>query len=161
MVVTMRGIALKFSVTGLVALAVAFTQLGSAFAQITSPSSTNGGSSCNAGNSSDTFCGSSTSLPINNGTTLQSRYAWNINADVGILTTRDQGGNAQHNVSFNATAPGSYRLDIATQRQGIVQRNDDLVNCRGKHTWWLSPATRTLRWLLAPSVAPDHSPPWT
>ncbi len=54
-----------------------------------------------------------------------------INADVGIFSTRDTGGNAQHNVSFQVTAPGGYRLDIATSRSGDMNVQNDAPNCDG------------------------------
>src|SRR4051794_18082836 len=84
-------------------------------AQISSASSSTAGASCSGGGTADGDCRNSPSLPVNNGVTLQSRYAWNINADTGSFSTHDPDGNAQHNVSFNATAPGGYRLDITTQ----------------------------------------------
>ncbi|MBM4244610.1 MAG: hypothetical protein FJ148_12445 [Deltaproteobacteria bacterium] len=102
-----------------------------ASAQLSSAASSNAGSTCSGANNSDGFCGSSTSIPTNNGTTFQSRYAWNVNADVGIGSTRDTSGNAQHNMSFNATAAGGYRLDIATQRQGDMNRLNDAAGCSG------------------------------
>ncbi len=94
-------------------------------------SSSNAGSTCGGANNADGFCGSSTSLPINNATQLQSRYAWNINADVGAGSTRDTSGNAQHNIAFTATAPGSYQLAVATSRVGDINRQSDVVNCSG------------------------------
>jgi hypothetical protein len=110
-----------------------------AHALISGASSSNGGSTCSGGNNADGFCGSSTSVPVNNGSTLQSRYAWNINADTAVFSTRDTSGTAQHNVGFTATAPGGYRLDIATQRIGMLQRNDDAPNCDGQaHTSGIS-----------------------
>ncbi|MCC6850285.1 MAG: hypothetical protein IT294_17475, partial [Deltaproteobacteria bacterium] len=63
--------------------------------------------------------------------TFQSRFAWNISSDVGVFSTRDTNGSAQHNMSFNVTAPGGYRLDISEQRQGMFQRNSDAFNCNG------------------------------
>jgi hypothetical protein len=115
------------------ALAVAL--LGSpqrAAAQLSSPSATNSGSSCTGGNNSDGFCGSSAGVTTNTGTTIQTRYAWNVNADVGPGSTRDESGTAQHNVSFNAIAPGSYQLAISNNRTGMVQRNSDIINCDGQ-----------------------------
>ncbi|HWP65042.1 MAG TPA: hypothetical protein VNO26_03905, partial [Candidatus Limnocylindria bacterium] len=100
-------------------------------AQITGASSSNTGSTCSGANNSDGFCGSSTQVLVNDGTTFQSRYAWNINADVGIFATRNTSGNAQHNISFNATAPGSYRLDISTSRVGDMNRVNDALGCSG------------------------------
>src|SRR5262245_44985505 len=89
------------------AVLVSLTLLpASARAQITAAGSSTTGSTCTGANNADGFCGNSTSIPINNGTTFQSRYAWNINADVGAGSTRDTSGNAQHNMSFTATAPG-------------------------------------------------------
>ena len=112
--------------------AAALLSARNAGAQITGASSSNAGSTCSGANNSDGFCGNSTQVLINSGTTFQSRYAWNINADVGAGSTRDTSGNAQHNLSFTATAPGSYQLNISTTRVGMVQRNDDLLNCEGQ-----------------------------
>src|SRR5690606_4059273 len=108
-----RGVPSSRCTTLLAVLAFALAIVPSgAQAQLSSTSTSNSGSTCSGSNNGDGYCGSSTSVLINNGTTFQSRYAWNINADVGALSTRDTSGNAQHNVSFNATAPGGYRLDI-------------------------------------------------
>jgi hypothetical protein len=73
-----------------------------------------GGSTDNAGDG-DGSRRSSVAIQINNGTTLKTRFAWNISSDVGIFSTRDTGGNAQHNLSFNVTAPGAYFLTVDTQ----------------------------------------------
>ncbi|HEV7733291.1 MAG TPA: hypothetical protein VGR62_14060, partial [Candidatus Binatia bacterium] len=102
-----------------------------AAAQLSAASSSNTGSTCSASNNTDGFCGSVTSLPINTTTQLQSRYAWMLNADVGAFSTRDTNGAAQHNVAFNATAPGGYRLDIATSASGDFNRFNDLAGCNG------------------------------
>src|SRR5581483_9789504 len=105
-------------------------------AQITGASSNNSGSACQGTNNSDGFCGSSTSVLVNNGTTFQSRHAWNINTDVGAGSTRDtSGNNTIHNLSFSATAPGSYQLNITSNRVGMIQRNSDVAGCDGQaHT---------------------------
>jgi hypothetical protein len=105
---------------------------GSARAQISGASVNNSGSSCSSGNNGDAFCGSSTQTLTNNGTTLATRYAWNVNADIGALSTRDMAGTAAHHVAFTATAPGGYRLNISTSRAGMVQRNSDVLNCEGQ-----------------------------
>src|SRR5205823_3700338 len=63
--------------------------------------------------------------------TFTSRYAWNINADTTVASTHDTSGNAQHNVTFNATAVGGYRLDISTSRVGALGRSADASNCDG------------------------------
>ena len=102
-----------------------------ALAQLSGTSSGNAGSTCSGANNGDGFCGSSTQELVDNGTTFQSRYAWNINADVGVFSTRDTSGNAQHNVTFSATAPGGYRLDIATSRLGDINRINDASGCDG------------------------------
>jgi hypothetical protein len=113
-------------------LVVAFAFLPTiADAQLAGTSSGNSGSTCGGANNADGFCGSSTQELVDNGTTFQSRYAWNINADVGVFSTRDTSGNAQHNVSFNATAPGGYRLDITTSRSGDINRINDASGCDG------------------------------
>src|SRR5262249_42543122 len=85
------------------------------------------------------FCGFSRAFTANTSTTFTSRYAWNVNADTGVGSTRDESGSAQHNLSFSATAPGGYRLDITTSRVGMIQRNSDLARRAGQaHTSGIS-----------------------
>ncbi len=97
---------------------------------ISSASANTSGSTGNSGDNSGSIR-SSVDIQINDGTTLKTRYAWNISADVTVGSSQDSNGTAKHNVSFNVTAPGTYRLDIAQQRVGIVQRNSDASNCDG------------------------------
>ena len=112
--------------------AVAFSP-SAADAQLASVTNSITGNSCAGGSNTDGDCRNSVAFSVaNNGTTFTSRYAWNINADTGTASTRDESGTAQHNVSFTATAPGSYRLDIATTRNGDVNLNNDLVGCNGQ-----------------------------
>src|SRR5690606_9306422 len=92
-----------------VALLAALTLLppSQARAQLSSASNSTAGATCSGGSNGDGFCGNAVGFSTpNNGSTFTSRYAWNINADVGVFSTRDTSSNAQHNVSFNATAPG-------------------------------------------------------
>ncbi|MGH7786892.1 MAG: hypothetical protein ACRERC_08500, partial [Candidatus Binatia bacterium] len=93
--------------------------------------SNSSGSSCTGANNADGSCAFSTQLQVNTGAQVKSRYAWNINADVGAFTTRDTSSSAKHNVSFSATAVGGYRLDVGTTRLGDMNRVDDLLNCSG------------------------------
>ena len=58
------------------------------------------------------------------------RTAWK-SAARPPATTRDSNGTAKHNLSFNVTAPGGYRLDIHQDRVGIIQRNSDGVLVQG------------------------------
>jgi len=117
------------------AAAIMLAGSGRASAQISSATSTNAGSTCTGGNDTNGFCGSSTQVLTNNGSTFQSRYAWNVNADVGALSTRDESGNNTHTLNFTATAPGGYRLDISTSRTGALGRAADVSNCDGQaHT---------------------------
>lgn len=103
---------------------------GTTQAQLSGGTGSTTGSSC-TGNNADGFCGFGRSTLVSNSTTFQSRYEWNINADVGIFSTRDTSGTAQHNVSVNATAVGGYRLDIATSRVGDMNRISDASGCDG------------------------------
>jgi len=117
-----------------IGLLAALTMLlpSAARAQLSSASNSTTGATCSGGSNGDGFCGNSVGFSTaNNGTTFTSRYAWNINADVGAGSTRDTSGNAQHNVSFTATAPGGYRLDIGTSRLGDMNRVSDVVGCDG------------------------------
>jgi hypothetical protein len=107
------------------------TVAGVAAAQISGASNSTSGASCSGGGSTDGDCRNSVSFTVNNGVTLTSRYAWNINADTGAFSTHDTSGNASHHVNFNATAVGGYRLDIATSRIGDLNRVNDLVGCDG------------------------------
>jgi len=101
-------------------------------AQLSSVANSTTGSTCSGANDADGYCGNTVSFTVpSNGTTFTSRHAWNINADIGILSTRDTSGNAQHNVSFTATAVGGYRLDIATSRLGDINRINDAAGCEG------------------------------
>ena len=118
---------------GLLVVALAtLAPTGAALAQLSSTtSSTSPGSSCSGGNNSDGFCGNSTQELVDNGTTFQSRYAWNINADISAGSTKDISGSSTHHVNVNALATGGYRLDIATSRAGDINRVSDVVNCEG------------------------------
>ena len=90
------------------------------------------GASCSGGGSSDGDCRNSVAFSTpSNGTTFTSRYAWNINADVGVASTHDTSGTAKHNVSFTATAPGGYRVQIGTTRVGSMGRRSDVSGCDG------------------------------
>jgi hypothetical protein len=101
-------------------------------AQLSGSTGSTSGSSCSGSNNSSGYCGNSRQTLVNNGTTFQSRYAWNIHADVGAGSTRDTAGTASHRVSFTATAPGSYRVTIATRRTGDMNRRSDVSGCDGR-----------------------------
>jgi hypothetical protein len=110
-------------------LAVADTQVASAGI---SGASTAGSTCTNPqANSVDGFSGCGVSTLTDDGTTLATRYTFNVNADIGIFSTRDEGSAATHAVSFSATAPGGYRLDISTSRVGDMNRVSDAVGCEG------------------------------
>jgi cysteine-rich repeat protein len=117
---------------GLVACLVATaTVVGSAAGQtISGGSASTSGSTANGGGG-DSSVRSSTNVQVNDGTTFKTRYAWNISADTTVGSTTDSNGTAKHNLSFNVTAPGGYRLNITQQRVGIIQRNSDASNCDG------------------------------
>ncbi len=74
---------------------------------------------------------SSVAIQVNNGTQFKTRFAWNLSSDVGIFSTQDTNGSAQHNLSFNVTAPGAYYLTVDTQRSGDLNRNNDASGCDG------------------------------
>ncbi len=97
---------------------------------ISGASTSTSGSTGNNGDTSGSTR-ASVAFTTNNSTTIATRFAWNVSADVGALSTRDQSGNAQHNISFDVTAPGGYRLDVSQSRVGIMQRNADVSNCDG------------------------------
>src|SRR5689334_290962 len=83
-------------------------------AQLSGASTSTTGATCTGGGSTSGDCRNSSALTTNTSSQITSRYAWNINADVAVLSTHDTSGTAQHHVSFTATAPGGYRLDIST-----------------------------------------------
>src|SRR5690606_25774276 len=107
-----HGAGAKSVAFGLLLLAIAAWP-ATAAAQLSSASNSTTGASCSGGGSSDGDCRNSVGFSsANNGTTFTSRYAWNINADVGVGSTHDTSGTGKHNVSFTATAPGGYRVQI-------------------------------------------------
>src|SRR5262245_17235273 len=112
--------------------AAVVTVAGPASAQLGSATNSVTGASCGGGSNGDGDCQNSVVFTVpNNGSNFTSRYAWNINADTGVGSTRDESGNAQHNISFTATAPGSYQLNISTTRVGDINRVSDIVGCDG------------------------------
>src|SRR5262245_41607664 len=56
------------------------------------------------GNDEDGCTGASQAFTTNDGITLGSRYAFNVNADIASGDPRDQTGAATHQFSFDATA---------------------------------------------------------
>ncbi len=99
-------------------------------AQISGASASTAGSTGNSGDA-DGSIRSSVAIQINNGTTLKSRFAWNLSSDVGVFSTRDSNGTAKHNQAFNVTAPGAYFLTVDTQRTGDLNRFNDAPGCDG------------------------------
>ena len=116
---------------GAAVLAVLFGGSSMTLAQISGAAGTTTSSTCSGGGGTDGDCRFSRSFVSSSGTSFQSRYAWNINADVGISSTHDTSGTAVHNLSFNATAPGGYRLDVATTFVGDMNRSSDASGCDG------------------------------
>jgi hypothetical protein len=102
-----------------------------AAAQLSASTGTTTGSTCAGANNADGSCLFSRQTLVNTGATFQSRYAWNINADVGAFSTRNTSGTATHNVSFTATAAGTYRVAIGTSRSGGLSRVNDIAGCNG------------------------------
>jgi hypothetical protein len=126
-----HGAGAKSVTLGLLLLAIAAWP-ATATAQLSSAGNSTAGATCSGGGSSDGDCRNSVGFSsANNGTTFTSRYAWNINADIGILSTHDTSGTAKHNVSFTATAPGGYRVQIDTRRTGAMGRRSDASGCDG------------------------------
>src|SRR5438067_2214269 len=103
-------------------------------AQLTSALDSTTGATCSGGGSGDGDCRNSAAFTVSCGascSTFTSRYAWNINADTTALSTHDTSGNAQHNIPFDATAVGGYRLDSSTSRVGALGRSADASGCDG------------------------------
>ena len=104
---------------------------GTARAQaISGTSATTTGSTANSGDTSGSTR-SSVAIQTNTASQVKTRFAWNVSADVGAFSTRDQQGLAIHNVAFNVTAPGAYFLTVAQNRVGVIQVNSDVLNCEG------------------------------
>ncbi|MEO6027114.1 MAG: hypothetical protein ABIR79_09645, partial [Candidatus Binatia bacterium] len=98
--------------------------------------SISGGAADTAGSTGDSGDGSgsrrsSVAIQVNSGTQFKTRYAWNLSADVGVFSTKDVSGTAQHNLSFNVTAPGAYYLTVDTSRTGDMNRVNDASGCDG------------------------------
>src|SRR6184192_3915666 len=124
---------IKAATVALAALAILARALP-AGAQLTSASDSTAGATCSGGGGGDGDCRNSAAFTVSCGascSTFTSRYAWNINADTTVASTHETSGNAQHNVTFNATAVGGYRLDISTSRVGALGRSADASNCDG------------------------------
>src|SRR5438094_7728926 len=124
---------IKAATVALAALAILARALP-AGAQLTSAADSTAGATCTGGGGGDGDCRNSAAFTVSCGascSTFTSRYAWNINADTTVASTHDTSGNAQHNVTFNATAVGGYRLDISTSRVGALGRSADASNCDG------------------------------
>src|SRR5881398_1800363 len=124
---------IKAATVALAALAILARALP-AGAQLTSAADSTAGATCSGGGGGDGDCRNSAAFTVSCGascSTFTSRYAWNINADTTVASTHDTSGNAQHNVTFNATAVGGYRLDISTSRVGALGRSADASNCDG------------------------------
>ena len=111
---------------------------------ISGASTSTAGSTANDGDTSGSTR-SSVAIQTNTSSTFATRFAWNVSADVGAASTRDQAGNAQHNLSFNVTAPGGYRLDVDQSRVGIIQRNSDVSTATAPPTRAGSAAARRAR----------------
>jgi len=75
-----------------------------AHAQLSAPTITTTGTSCSPGNDTSGYCGFSTSTVSSSGSSFQTRYAWNVNADVGT-GTRIQTGTAFHRLSSRPLRP--------------------------------------------------------
>jgi hypothetical protein len=115
----------------LVALSVAIAPAVARAQGLSGASDTNfTGFTCSGGGG-DGDCQRAAGFTVNNSNTFTSRYAWNVSADTGVGSTHDTSSNAQHNISFNATAPGGYRLDITTSRVGALGRSSDASGCSG------------------------------
>jgi hypothetical protein len=129
-IVTPRAYRIAGLVLGVALLAAA--AVSPAHAALSSVSNSTTGATCSGGGSSDGDCRNSVGFSTpSNGTTFTSRYAWNINADVGVASTHDTSGTAKHNVSFTAVAPGGYSLQINTSRVGAMGRRSDVSGCDG------------------------------
>ncbi len=116
-------------VTMLAATIVSIVPLTAAHAQsISGGAASTSGSTGNAGDGDGSRL-SSVAIQVNNGAQFKTRFAWNVSSDVGVFSTRDTNGDAQHNLSFNVTAPGAYYLTVDTSRVGDMNRVNDASGC--------------------------------
>src|SRR5262245_5038487 len=92
------------------------------FAQISSFSAAK-----NAGNSADELSSglfssfertSVVSFTNTGGLVGRARYAAAVGTDTGLLTSKTETMNADYSVSFNATAPGAYDLNVTSSING-------------------------------------------
>lgn len=129
----MRGVTVSAArYASLVALAIGLLFSRTAFAQLSAQSTNSTGSSCSGGSDGNGDCRFSTSELIKNSTQYKVRYAWNVNADVGILSTRDESGSATHHVLVTAVAPGAYQLSVVQSFVGDINLNGDAPGCDGR-----------------------------
>src|SRR5690349_12124030 len=128
-----EGMSMKAMTKVLVAAAVTcLLSAPSAHAQgISGAATSTSGATCSGGGGTDGDCRNSSAFTANTSSTITSRYAWNINADTTVFSTHNTSGNAQHHVTFTATAPGGYRLDISSTRVGAMDRGSDASGCSG------------------------------
>jgi hypothetical protein len=56
---------------------------------------------------------------------------WNTNANTSVGDDRTVSGTAKHNIAFNVSAPGGYRIDVHQDLFGDMLRNEDDFNCEG------------------------------
>jgi hypothetical protein len=99
--------------------------MGRAEAQVSGATNGTTGSSCSQTNNTDRSCQFSVDAISATATTVASRYRWNISTDVGTLGNQTMNGTAQHNINFNVTVNGGYRIDLNQQRIGEMRRVDD------------------------------------
>jgi hypothetical protein len=93
---------------------------------------TTSGSTCTGpGNNDDGSTTCAVAIQTNTGTNLATRFEFTVSADLGVGSTRDQNGNGTHQLNFNATAVGGYRLVIGTTRVGEMARSSDIAGCDG------------------------------
>ena len=126
-----RRVPLAASVATAVALILFSTAGGRAWAQsISGASASTSGTTGNSGDGSGSRR-ASVAVQVNTGSQFKTRFAWNLSSDVGIFSTQDTNGSAQHNLSFSVTAPGAYFLTVDTSRVGDMNRANDASGCDG------------------------------
>lgn len=101
-------------------------------AQISGATNGTTGATCDGAFPAFGDCVSSAAFVTSTATSFTSRHGWNINTDTdSYFMPSSIEATAQHNIAFNVTAPGGYRLEVVTRRVGEFGRFQDALTCGG------------------------------
>lgn len=113
------------------AIAIALLVAAPAFAAMSGITSNGTGSTCTNQNSPDGDCVVGVTMPSASSTSFTSRMQWNTNANTSVGNDHLVSGTAKHNIAFNVSAPGGYRIDVHQDLYGDMLRNEDDFDCEG------------------------------